>query len=112
MPARRLGADGCRGVQPGTSVFALGLLEGFLDLSVYALPNLNSGTALLSRGHLGLYGVLQAWGAQGSRGLQGRWTILFKALKEAQSSIGKELFSTYRCPAVDRGGQVRSFLNL
>lgn len=50
MPARRLGADGCRGVQPGTSVFASGLLEGFLDLSVYALPNLNSGTALLSLG--------------------------------------------------------------
>lgn len=45
MSARRLGADGCR-VQPGTSVFALGLLEGFLDLSVYVLPNLNSGTAV------------------------------------------------------------------
>ena len=29
---------------------ASGPVEGFLDLSVYALPNLNSGTALLSLG--------------------------------------------------------------
>ena len=81
MSARRLGADGCRGVQPGTSVFALGLLEGFLDLSVYVLPNLNSGTALLSLGAPGTLWSLTGLGCPREQGTAGEMDNLVQSIK-------------------------------
>lgn len=84
---------------------ASGPVEGFLDLSVYALPNLNSGTALLSLGAPGTLWSLTGLGCPREQGTAGEMAVLFKALKEAHSSIGRELFSTYHCQQWIGGGR-------